>query len=1252
MEWTKEQRRIIDLRGSNILVSAAAGSGKTAVLVERIINIVKNENVDIDQFLVVTFTKAAAAGMKQKIQKALVKAAQEEGNVRHIRRQLSLLNRAQITTLHSFCSDVVRKNFHLIGTDPNFRIGDTNELSILLQESIDEVLERAYNKEDKDFIALVESFTKNRGDDDLSTIINKVYNFILSFPDPLIWLENSVDKINMTEEEFIKSDWLKEIKDYTEMQLNGAKEIIKVGINICEEPDGPLKYKSVLCNDLILVEDLLSLLQSDFISFINGLYAFKPTDLRGKGYKKDDPDLAKVNDEKLKEVKDKLRKEYKDIITALKTLFPYKSMDKYVEEINYMYSSIAALKDIVVDLYQTYKSKKLEKSIVDFSDLEHYSLEILRNQGVPSDVAKYYQEKFKYIFIDEYQDSNSIQEAIIDQIKRDNNLFMVGDVKQSIYRFRLADPSIFNKKYTDYVHDSHELGEEVKNRIIELNKNFRSRREILDATNYVFSSIMTKELGEIDYIENVYLNCGVDFPNSNSVELNIIDKDSLNELDNDNSANTDDDTDNKVDSIDEEIESMENAKLEALVAVKKVRELISQETYENSKGELRKIDYRDIVILLRSVKDWASIFEEVFNKEGIPFYFDGGSGYYETIEIQLMINLFRIIDNIKQDIPLLSVMRSPIGNFTTEELIEIRSKCPNGKYYLACNKYRNSQNSKVIDENISENEDLEEVEEIEDEPCKGEYSIELINKLNKFFDQINEWSEKSRYSHLNDLIWEILMKTNYYNFVGTLPNGKVRQANLRLLMDKAYDFEQTSMRGLFKFLRYIEKLSYSSSEDKTSTAKILGENDNVVRLMTIHNSKGLEFPVVILCNLNKRFNLQDVTPKILMHKDYGIGAKYVNTEMRIEYDTLSRKAISNRITLENLSEEMRVLYVAMTRAIDKLIMIGTVKNLSTIRKWRRGYSKYFIYKGTSYLDWICSCLFEGVNREGLNQIFEQGQYKDWEVKRITYSDIKEVINEVQSDILDKLEELENYSNDEIYEEIERRLNFKYKYDKSDKTPTKLSVTESKNLEIEKFESLRYNIPSLSSLFEFDEDKKKFRLDKMEFSGTEIGTLIHLVMENIDLNGKLDERDLINQIKNLSTRNIISPAEERFVINKYLDKIEAFYNSDLGNRLRKSDLVKREVPFVLKKKANEMLENLNECDDILIQGIIDCYFYEGDEVVVIDYKTDSVKENEIEEIKLKYKGQIALYKEALEKIENRKVKESYLYLMSLGKAVEV
>lgn len=1214
MQWTNEQKRIIDLRNSNILVSAAAGSGKTAVLVQRIIDLVVQENEDIDKFLVVTFTKAAAAGMRQKIQKALVKATQEKKNTRHIRRQLSLLNKAHITTIHSFCMDIVKNNFHIVGLDPSFRVGDSSELGILLQESIDEVLESAYEEESEDFKILTEAFGGNRGDMELCNIVEELYKFILSFPDPFKWLQKSVKMIDMTEEEFKDSPWYREIISYVKMQIDGAKSIVELASEISTEPDGPGAYKDTLDEDLIILDDISSSLEKDLESCINSIHYFKaPTLKRIKKTEKED-----IDENKQDEVK-KLREEYKKIIGELGKLFPYKTISQYTEDIKHMYKPMQALEKLIVELDKTYKDKKRLKSIVDFNDLEHYALKILRDEekNSPSVIGDDYREQLKYIFIDEYQDSNSLQETIVDQIKRRDNLFMVGDVKQSIYRFRLADPSIFNRKYANYERDHENLKENIIDRMIELNKNFRSRREVLDATNHIFNKIMTMGLGEIAYDENVFLRCGnEEFRVENPVELNIIDKGIYSE-------NED---------LNDELKAMENAEIEALFAVKRIKELLNEKIHDaEEEDKLRKVEYKDIVILSRAVSNMSTVFEEVFNIEGIPFYIDGGAGYFDTIEIQVMVNLLKLIDNTRQDIPLISVMRSPIGNFTTEELIKIRSKYPRDSYIDACRKYE-----KKIQEELNEE----------------EFSDELVEKLDTFFQRIYDWIDRSRYTHLNDLIWEILIETGYYNFVGTLANGKTRQANLRLLSDKAYEFESTSMKGLFKFLRYIEKLN-SGSGDKSSSAKVLGENDNVVRLMTVHNSKGLEFPVVILCGLNKMFNLQDTKSKILLHKEYGIAPKYINIDERIEKNTIGRVAISKKIKFENLSEEMRVLYVAMTRAVDKLVMVGGMNKInSSFKKWRKGYSKYFLYKGSSYMDWIGSCLFNGMDVEEIEKIFEKGKCGELDVKMISSADlIKDKEIKTDDNSVGKINKLLDDINVEDYREIERRLGYKYPHGNSIDVPAKLSVTSVKNLNREKFDKLRYNIPELASIFTFDKENKRIAQED-QFKGSEIGTLIHLVMERIDTNKSLDKEGLKRQLDYMKSKKLITESQIRYIDKNYLDKIESFFKSHIGIRMMKSSIVKKEAPFIIKRNADEIMDGLNKSDFVLVQGIIDCYFEEDGEIVIIDYKTDNVKSNTIEDIKSQYKDQIYSYKDAVEKTTGKKVKESYLYLLSSGDLVSM
>lgn len=1214
MKFSPSQQEVIDIRNKNILVSAAAGSGKTTVLVERIIKLLINEKEDIDKFLIVTFTNAAASGMKQKIHKALIKTVQSGENKEHLKKQLNLLNKSNISTIHAFCIDVVRKNFHVIGIDPNFRIGDVNEIDILLQESIDEVLERHYKEKQPGFIHLVESFTGNRGDSDLNDIVKDIYRFILSFPDPLKWLYESVEMLSMSENELNNSAWVNAVKDNLGLQLTGAEEALESALGLCRDDDGPMPYEDTVLDDLKNINSLKTLLESDFRGFISSAHSMvfpALKQLRGKAKEDVDP-------EKQEDVKNS-RDEYKKVINNIKKMIPDRSISDFANDINYMHLPMKALYNIISELDVDFKAKKMEKSIADFNDVEHYALQVLRQE----DIQERYKNKFKYIFIDEYQDSNSLQEELLGQIKRDNNLFMVGDVKQSIYRFRLSDPTIFNEKSNSYP----AVDSPGFDRRIDLTQNFRSRKEILSGINYVFNNIMSKTLGEIDYNEDVFLNPGAEFRESPVecgdcfTELTIIDKDS-----------------SESEDLEDEIKSMKTAELEATLAVQKIKELLQKDKNEPVKRDKytneiietapEKIEFKDIVILMRSVSGWAGIFEEIFNDHGIPFYYDGGTGYFETIEIQSILNLLRIIDNIRQDIPLLSVMRSPIGSFSTEELVQIRVRNPKYNFIDALYEYKNH--------------------------CQDE----LAEKLKQFIDKAENWKKRSRYTHLNDFIWEVLIETNYYYFVGLLPNGKIRQANLRMLTDKAFDFEKTSMSGLFNFLRYVEKLKFSSGD--TGSAKTLGENDNVVRLMSVHKSKGLEFPVVMMCGLNKKFNKTDASKSILKHKLYGIAPKYINHEERIYRETFPRTAIKNIIKIENLSEEMRVLYVAMTRAVDRLIMIGTVDKFENkIKKWQKGPSLYNIYNEDSFLDWICTSLFKGADSDEIlrtvndcDLIYEikygtsNSSYSTkWNINKIKLSQINKKSREEAVNRAGRIKEIEDFKNNDYSswkDEIDRRLKYKYAYINSVNVPTKLSVTDLKVLKKETLERVKYKIPVLRDIPQFKEENS-------EFTKAEIGTIVHFVMQHLNIKESLSPENIKLQISNMVHKKLLTEREAEAV---NVEMLHEFFLTDIGKRMKSSHYVKREVPFVIKKSADEIMDSLDKNDVILIQGIIDCYFYEDDEVVIIDYKTDEISDGNLEPVKNEYRTQILSYKEAVEKITEKKVKGCYLYLFDIGKAVEI
>ncbi len=1225
MNWNSNQQKVIDTRNKNILVSAAAGSGKTAVLVERIITLIRDNKESIDSFLIVTFTNAAAAGMKQKIQKALFKALENESN-KHIREQINLLNKANISTIHSFCIDILRRNFHVLGIDPNFRIGDPNECQILLNDSIDEVLERAYAKKSEDFIKLVECFTSNRSDAELVDIIKDTYYFLQSFPEPLKWLEDSVSVLSLSKEELEKSRWLEIINKDIKTFLEGANESLEDCMAICKEPDGPQAYIDAILADKENVKLLITSLNKSFEEFINNLYSMshpRLASIRGKA-------KEEIDEKKLQEVK-QIREEYKKIIDTIKKLIPNRSMKEFTEAINYMQAPMRALYELIIDLTHEFSERKAEKAIIDFNDVEHLALEALSN----NDIAELYRNKFKYIFVDEYQDSNQIQETLLGKIKRANNMFMVGDSKQSIYRFRLADVSLMESKMKSYKIDC-ETEDDINQRI-DLNYNYRSRKEILQATNYIFEKIMSDALGGIDYNSSVSLNAGMEFESKDEefVELNIIDTskiedvkglDSIDEYD---SYNTDIDEVEIQDEADVEIESMGTVEAEAFFAVNKIKELIKQETYDPKTKQFKPIEYKDIVILLRSVSNWSSIFEEIFFEEGIPFYSDTGTGYFETIEIQIMINFLRLIDNIRQDIPLLSIMRSPIGRFTTQELIEIRVKSPKIAFIDALFKYKNTENN-----NLSE-------------------------KIKGFINLIEKYKKESRYIKLDELIWNMLIETDYYYFVAALPNGKMRQANLRMLTDKAYEYEKTSMTGLYNFLKYIDKLKLSKGDD--ATAKILGENDNVVRLMTIHKSKGLEFPVVLLCGLGKKFNMMDVSKNILKHKDYGLAPKYINPQLRIYKETLPRLALKNVEKLETLSEEMRILYVALTRAVDKLILCGTVKGADKrAKKWKRKTSHYNLYTANSYLDWICSALYDHKDAYALRELVGDDNCEiktdnfnsRWVINILSLSDINYNVKDINIDKEIKINEIKsfvNQINSDKAQEIAQRLKFEYKYKKSVNVPTKLSVTDMKNLsnDTKNIDNVKYNIPKLS-------DIPIFKEKNIEFTKAEIGTITHYVMQHLDINRSLDYEDISNQIEKMVSEKLLSP-EEAAVVNK--KQILDFFESDIGKRMLKSKAIRREVPFVIKKQASEVIKTLNEDDEILIQGIIDCYFYEDDEIVLIDYKTDAVYydngyEKSIELLKSRYLAQILAYKDALEILTKKKVKEAYLYLFDINMQIKI
>lgn len=1193
-KWTEAQNDAIVSRDCNLLVSAAAGSGKTAVLVERIIRLIIEDKVDIDRMLIVTFTNAAAGEMRERILQALAEEIEKgNSNEQHLRRQITLLNRASITTVHSFCISVVRRNFHLIGIDPTFRIGDSTELKVIIQEVLEEVLESEYEKGDENFISLVESFGGNKNDLKLEELILKIYFFIQSKPKPYEWLRESVDKFSMLKEELEDSEWIKTIKDNIKIELSGAKDLINEALRVANGINGPIEYAEALNSDLNNVYDLENTLYKyDIEEFGKKLSSITHERLKR---------VSKDVDEALKKEAQKLRDKYKEVIEkSLKAGIFSKGVDKYLAEINYLFPAMDYLYELIQSFSKLYSEKKLEKGILDFNDLEHYTLKILENEEIREEFRK----KFDHIFVDEYQDSNIVQETILNQIKRDNNMFFVGDVKQSIYRFRLADPSLFLDKYNSYFRNENSFDKRI-----DLSQNFRSREEILQGINYVFKNIMSADLGEVEYDENASLYKGADYEPAvdSPIELNIIEKE-VEELEN----------------VDEELQEMADIEVEARIIASKIKELIKQQTYDAKEKRYKDIIYRDIVILLRATKNWGSVFNEILLMEGIPVYIDDSNGYFDVLEIKVFLNLLNIIDNKRQDLPLLSVMRSSIGGFTTDELIKIRISYKNGSYYDAVEHYINSNNDNLSD------------------------------KLSKFVNTIDYWAEEARYLKLDEFIWKLMIETGYYYYVGAMPGGIQRQANLRILVDRACQFDKTSINGLFNFIRFVDKLKSSSGD--MGTAKIIAENENVVRIMSIHKSKGLEFPVVICAGLGKGFNMMDTRDDILLHKDLGLGPKFVDIEKRKYTETLPQIAIKKKMKIESLSEEMRVLYVALTRAKDRLLLYGTVRNISReSKKWCKDSSLYYLSNSKNYLDWICTCLAKHNDGDLIRKMagFEEiessvvsDDKSHWNIKILNRMDIiKQEADNISAEQANR-ERLKNFIHinpTDLKGEIDRRFEWKYKHPSSIEIPSKMSVSEIKKASFNQIEDITYRIPSLVKMPKFLEGKKPF-------TQAEKGTIIHFVMQHLRLGDNMDRNFIEQQIDDMIIHELLTE-EEAKVID--IDKLVTFYQSDIGMRILASSNVNREKPFVLRKKAVDVIQGIDECDeDVLIQGIIDCYFTEDDGHILVDYKTDYVVDGDEKSIVDKYKVQMLLYKEALERITNKQVKEMFIYSFELGREVRV
>lgn len=1234
-QWTEDQWKAIVASGRDILVAAAAGSGKTAVLVERMIHKIVEEHVDVDRLLVVTFTNASAAEMRHRIGEALEKQLEKKPASLHLRRQLSLLNRASISTIHSFCLDVIRKYYYLIDIDPSFRIADTTEIQLMQEEVLENVFEEEYGTEGNDgFFELVDRYTNDRSDGALQHLVLDLHEFSRANPNPETWLDGivsfyqSTSTLSMDDLPFIET-----LKKEMHLQFLGAESLLKKAMALTLDPGGPAPRAENIELDLAQLHKLQAALDSswdELFAVMQELDFSRAKTCRGDEY-----------DKELIERWTKLRNNAKAMVQGIKDELFSRRPDSFLKDMEELAPVMGTLVNLVKKYGREFSLMKQDKGLVDFSDLEHLCLAVLTHYENGkldrSEAAIRYQSTFKEVMVDEYQDTNMVQEAILKLVTNENeeygNMFMVGDVKQSIYRFRLAEPFLFLSKYKRF----NTSGENTGLRI-DLNKNFRSRPEVLDATNFIFKQIMGETVGEIDYDDEAELKFGAAYypeASNREAELLLLDRsdsqvsgEEFSEEAEEQGAQTGFD---KVE--------LETAQVEAKMIAQKIKHLVQSgyEIYDKDKKAMRAITYRDCVILMRSMP-WAPQFMEEFKQEGLPLYANLSTGYFEATEVAILLSLLKIIDNPYQDVPLASVLRSPIVGLDSNDLATIRIQQKRGSYYEALMAFLKKTPDSLEESN-------------------------LVKRVGLFFEMLQTWRSFAREGALSELIWKVYQDTHFFDFVGGMPGGKQRQANLRALYDRARQYESTSFRGLFRFLRFIERMQ-DRGED-LGAARALGEQEDVVRLMTIHSSKGLEFPVVFVAGLSKQFNMMDLNSSYLLDKELGFGSKYVNAKLRITYPTILQLALKRKAKAQLIAEEMRVLYVALTRAKEKLYLVGTVKDFEKSQAlWNEHASHeswllpdYARAGAKSYMDWVGPALIRHIDAEELRENGLSGLVPEditnhpasW---KVSVTNVHQLLEELETErheenhILEKVKhgvpvEIESPYNTRVREQ----LNWEYRFKEASVHRSKQSVSEIKRMREQQDPYADNTLVKVESRFFLD---RPAFLQRKKLSPSEIGTAMHAVMQNLDLSAETINREYIQaQVLKMVQNELITP-EQAEVID--FEAIGAFFSNPVGKRMLKAEHIHREVPFSYALQGDELGEKTDlEQETILVQGVIDCLLEDEEGLVLIDYKTDTITGrfpegfSEAETIlKNRYKEQISLYGKAVEGIWKKTLKEKYLY----------
>lgn len=1262
VSWTTEQQQVIDLRNRNILVSAAAGSGKTAVLVERIVKIItdKNHPVDIDHLLIVTFTNAAAAEMRERIGNAIEKALDEQPEDEHLLRQLTLIHNAQITTIDSFCLYVVRNHFHEIDLEPNFRIGDEGELKLLREDVLGKVLEQNYEEPSEAFSDFVEGYASGRTDAALNEMILQLYEFSRSYPWPEKWLDSFVGAYRIeTREELDRAEWLAPLTENICFVLKDCEQLLKQALAITQQDDGPDMYEKAVQSDLEKYEGLSRL--TSFCELSGALSDIKYDRLASSRGFEGDPD-------KLELVKS-LREQAKDVVKKLCKQYFFCSPEMMIEQLERTEPMLEEVVRLTKQFADEFAAAKRRKNLVDFHDVEHFALQILVDEETEKakKTAEEFRDTFEEIMIDEYQDSNEVQETLLRSISREergeNNIFMVGDVKQSIYRFRLARPELFMKKY-----DSYSLEESTTQRI-DLHKNFRSREEVLTCTNDIFYKIMVRSLGNVEYDAEAALYPGASYPVSADFTPEILLADSNDELL-------------------EDTELSDKKTLEAKIVAEEIRHLMkTQPVTDKATGELRAARYSDIVILLRSLSGWADSLVEVLNGNGIPAHTVSSTGYFSTVEVQTVLSMLRLLDNPRQDIPMAAVLRSPMAGLTDEELAVLRLEDGSVPFHEAVLELAEGLYEEDGQKEISDSEADSEADQKQGRNADGkkEDDIETTahRKLLKFYKKYRQLRQLVPDTPIHELIEIILRETGYGHYVAAMPAGNRRTANLNMLLEKAAAYEKTSYKGLFHFVRYIDELQKYDVD--FGEADMVGENEDVVRIMSIHKSKGLEFPIVIVSGMGKNFNKQDTRSKMVLHPELGIGLDYMDGKKRIKSPTIAKKAIAKQIDLENLGEELRVLYVALTRAKEKLILTGTLKDAPEKLEFFRQQANlskaadrplsYLTREGASgYLDWI------------LPAVLSYGDKYPVRIVEAAELVLDEVENQLEQneDLTERIGEIKA-ADPQLVGQLKQRFSQRYPYQVDVLRKNKYSVSELKHRAMrEKFEAEQEETipafleepvtPTIPLFIQREESVEQETANR----GALRGTAVHRVMECYDF---ASEKSVQEQMEAMEKEEKIT-ADMRALVKE--QTVADFVSSETGKRMalaQRGGALYREKPFAMGFTEEELENygfgadsNTDSCENIyektdsdqekeeqkrirheedltLIQGIIDVFWIEKDGIVLLDYKTDRVQQ--AKELIDRYETQLKLYADALERVfgaRKLKVKEILIYSFSLEQLI--